>query len=259
LTGITLRKAGVTNSYYMNYPHSLSFIMYARATQGRLAETRKALDANRSSLAPMMPEMASLFGIYIAFIEMRMGMWDELLAAPEPKGENPLFTGMWHYGRAMAFFGKGRRAEARQEQLQFEELRKKIDRNMLWGADTMGDVMNLAETVLDARLESDPATAIAQWRKGVKMQDQLTYFEPPPWYYPVRESLGAALLRSGDAPAAEAVFREGLRRSPNNGRMLFGLRESLRAQHKTDEMAWVEREFQRAWKNADVQLRLEDL
>lgn len=91
------------------------------------------------------------------------------------------------------------------------------------------------------------------------MQDRLFYFEPPTWYYPVRESLGAALLRSGDGAAAEMVFREGLQRSPNNGRLLFGLRESLRAQHKTEEMAWVEREFQRAWKGADLQLRLEDL
>jgi hypothetical protein len=119
--------------------------------------------------------------------------------------------------------------------------------------------MDLADTVLDARLESDSPTAIGKWRKAVEIQDQLTYFEPPPWHYPVRESLGAALLGSGDAAAAETVFREGLRRSPNNGRMLFGLRESLSAQHKTDAIVWVEREFQRAWKNADLQLRIGDL
>jgi tetratricopeptide (TPR) repeat protein len=188
-----------------------------------------------------------------------MGMWDELLASPQPNDENPLFTGMWHYGRAMALFGTGRRAEARKEQEQFQKLRKNFDVKMPWGADSIGEVMDLADMVLAARLESDPATAIIRWRKAVEIQDQLMYFEPPSWYYPVRESLGAALLASGDAPGAETVFREGLRRSPNNGRMLFGLRESLRVQHKTDEMVWVEREFQRAWKNADLQLRLEDL
>jgi tetratricopeptide (TPR) repeat protein len=250
---------GVMSSYYMNYPHSLSFIAYALAMQGRLAETRKALAICRGSLRPMMPEMARGFDLYIAFIEMRMGMWDELLADPQPKDQNPLFTGMWHYGRAMALFGKGRRAEARNEQEQFQKLRKNFDVKMPWGADPIGEVMDLADTVLSARLESDPATAITGWRKAVDLQDKLTYFEPPPWYYPVRESLGAALLRAGDAAAAEMVFREGLRRSPNNGRMLFGLRESLRAQHNSDEMVWVEREFQRAWKNADRQLRLEDL
>ena len=88
---------------------------------------------------------------------------------------------------------------------------------------------------------------------------RLAYDEPPAWYYPVRESLGASLLLAGDAPGAEAVFREGLRRSPNNGRMLFGLLESLKAQGKTDQAAWVEQEFKTAWNGADIQLRLKDL
>jgi hypothetical protein len=55
------------------------------------------------------------------------------------------------------------------------------------------------------------------------------------------------------------VFREGVRRSPHNGRMLFGLLESLKAQNKTGEAAWVEREFQSAWKGADLKLKLGDL
>jgi hypothetical protein len=192
-------------------------------------------------------------------IEMRMGMWDDLLAAQQPNGESPFMAGMWHYGRALALGGKGRLSEAEEQRQHFEQLRKKIDGNMLWGADKLGDVMDLAAASLDARLETDPAAAIAKWRRAVDIQDQLRYFEPPPWCYPVRESLGAALLISGDAAAAETIFRDGLRRSPNNGRMLFGLRESLKAQHKSDGLAWVEREFQRAWKDADLQLSLKDL
>jgi len=64
-------------------------------------------------------------------------------------------------------------------------------------------------------------------------------------YYPVRESLGAALLLSHNAPGAEAVFREGLRRSPNNGRMLFGLHEALVQERSGDAAAWVQKEFNR--------------
>jgi tetratricopeptide (TPR) repeat protein len=253
---------GVVSTYYNNYPHSLAFIAYALAMQGRVAETRKVIETLRGSLGPvmdMMPEMVDVGGMFIGFLEIRIGMWDELLAVSQPTSQNPLFTGMWHYRRAMALVGTGRRAEARKEQAQFQNLKKNFDVKILWGADPIGEVMDLADTVLAARLESDPATAIPLWRNSVALQDKLTYFEPPPWYYPVRESLGAALLRSGDAAAAEAVFREGLRRSPNNGRMLFGLRESLRAQNKTDEMVWVEGEFQKAWKHADIQLRVEDL
>ena len=76
---------------------------------------------------------------------------------------------------------------------------------------------------------------------------------------PVRESLGASLLIAGDAAGAEAAFREGLRRSPKNGRMLFGLLESLKAQGKTDAAQWVESEFKSAWKGADLPLRLKDM
>ena len=135
----------------------------------------------------------------------------------------------------------------------------KLDRNMPWGMNKLGQLLDLASTTLEARLETVPSAAIPKWRKAVEIQDSLVYDEPPAWYYPVRESLGASMLLSGDASAAESVFREGLRRSPRNGRMLFGLLESLKAQHKTEAAAWVEREYQSAWKGADIQLRLSDL
>ena len=103
------------------------------------------------------------------------------------------------------------------------------------------------------------ATAVSKWKRAVELQDALLYDEPPAWYAPLRESLGAAMLQAGDAPAAETVFREGLRRSPKNGRILFGLREALKAQGKLDAAAWVDQEFQAAWKAADIQLRIRDL
>ena len=162
---------------------------------------------------------------------------------------------IWHYTRATAFAAKTKPKEAAAEQIEFETQRKKADRKMDFGNNKLGPVLDLASTVLEARMES----SIPKWRKAVELQDALTYDEPPPWYYPIRESLGAALLQAGDAAAAEQVFREGLAHSPHNGRMLFGLLESLKAQHKTDAAAWVEREFQAAWKGADLKLRIADL
>jgi hypothetical protein len=55
------------------------------------------------------------------------------------------------------------------------------------------------------------------------------------------------------------AFREGVKRSPRDGRMLFGLMESLKAQKKDEEAGWVRREFEAVWAKADVKLRLEDL
>ena len=183
--------------YYFSYLHNLVFVVYARAMQGRIAETRKAIDAIHEAMSPIaqsMPGLVGLMSVYVWMIEMRMGMWDELLAVQQPNGENAFVAGIWHYGRALALRGKERLVEAREQRQNFEQMRKKIDGNMLWGADKLDDVMELAAASLDARLETDPAAAVDKWRRTVDLQDRLRYFEPPPWYYPVRESLGAALL-----------------------------------------------------------------
>ena len=159
----------------------------------------------------------------------------------------------------MAMAGKGHLDDARRERLEFESTRKALDPKAPWGQNTTGDVMNLASVVLEARVQTSPAAAIPLWKRAVAIQDGLTYDEPPAWYYPVRESLGGALLSANNAAEAEAVFHEGLRRSPNNGRMLFGLLESLQTQKKTQAVAEVKKEFDRAWNGSDITLRLADL
>ena len=254
-------KTGVTGNYYPYYLHNLQFIIYSRAMQGRLADTKAAVEQMAAALKPVMdtmPEMADFFSGSIPMAELRVYQWDEVLARGRPRSDNALGMSLWHYTRAVAFAGRGQLNEARQEQSEFESFCRKLDREAPWDTNKTGDVMDLASAILKARLEMSPPASIQSWRRAVQLQDALAYGEPPGWYYPVRESLGARLLLAGDAPAAESVFREGLRRSPNNGRMLFGLLESLKAENKTEAAAWVQREFEAAWKGADVQLRLQD-
>jgi tetratricopeptide (TPR) repeat protein len=249
-------KTGVTGSYYMYMLHNLQFILYARSMQGRIADTGRAAAELLEAAKPMaqiMPEMDGVFDVFVTMAQIRVGQWDDLLRAPQPKAANPLLQTFWRFSRSMAYAAKGRIAEAHAEQQAFEKVRATLDRNMPWDTNKLGDVIDLASANLEARLDG----SVAQWRRAVEIQDGLVYDEPPAWFYPIRESLGAALLRSGDAAQAEQVFREGLRRSPHNGRMLFGLIESLKAQNKST--VWVDREFQAAWKGADLQLRLSDL
>jgi hypothetical protein len=91
------------------------------------------------------------------------------------------------------------------------------------------------------------------------MEDGLNYDEPSDWFYPVRESLGGALLLDEQYGEAEKVFRADLTRNPRNGRSLFGLLESLKAQNRKVDVEWVQQAFEAAWKNAEVELRVEDL
>jgi tetratricopeptide (TPR) repeat protein len=110
-----------------------------------------------------------------------------------------------------------------------------------------------------ALARQDGKTAIALLRKAVAAEDRLRYNEPPDWYWPAREALGAALLINGEEEEAERVFRAELKKNPRSGRSLLGLRESLKAQGKTDAARFVQREFDIAWKNADTALSLGSL
>jgi tetratricopeptide (TPR) repeat protein len=105
-----------------------------------------------------------------------------------------------------------------------------------------------------AGAEGDRDTQVAELEQAVAIQDGFGYIEPPVWYYPMRQSLGAALLGAGRTAEADGVYRADLREYPNNGRSLFGLAQSLEAQGKTAEAAEIRTAFEEAWKYADVTL-----
>jgi tetratricopeptide (TPR) repeat protein len=105
-----------------------------------------------------------------------------------------------------------------------------------------------------ATRHGDLEAGINHFREAVKIEDAGLYFEPPKWYYPIRHSLGAALVKAGRNAEAEKVYREDLRRFPENGWSLFGLAQALRAQRKNAEADAVEARFRRAWASTDVTL-----
>ena len=130
------------------------------------------------------------------------------------------------------------------------------------GLESARNILSLATLVLDARLAATRGAkdnAVRLWTSVVAAADKVSYDEPPVWFYPVRESLGAALLEAGSAAAAERVFRDDLVRHPLNGRSLFGLHESLVRQGRTADAAWVKRSFDESWKDADTTLTLDGL
>jgi hypothetical protein len=241
-------------SYTPYYIHNLHFIVYARWMQGHRAEAIKAANDIAAATGPMlemMPEMADAFLTQTVFARVRTLAWDDLMKMAEPGEKLPATRAMWRYGRALALLAKGDRAGAAKERELFGEASKKVSAEAPWGQNKAVDVIALAREVLAARFGEDP---VAHWRRAVEIQDGFIYDEPPAWYYPVRESLGAELVRSGKAAEGEAVLREGLRRSPRNGYLLFGLMEALKAQGKDGEQ--VRREFEAVWAKSDVKLAL---
>jgi hypothetical protein len=123
------------------------------------------------------------------------------------------------------------------------------------------DILKIASDVLAAKLATargDKSRAIVHLRDAVAIQDALKYGEPAGWFYPVRESLGAALFLDGQVSEAELTFREDLKRNPRNPRSLFGLLQVLQSRAQSYDAGFVQAELDAAWKGDRHQLNLQE-
>ena len=245
----------------MYFPHNLDFVWHAAGMEGRGAECIRAAREFASEVPTeavlQMPDMETAPAAPI-FALARFARWDEVLALPAPDAKMLYVTGAWRYARGLALLAKGRRDEATGELVELRAVRAGVpaDRTIA-GFFKMADMLGLASEVLAGEIavrSGDAEGAVTHLADAVRMQDAHWFTEPPPWYYSVRQSLGAALLQAARAAEAEAVYREDLRRNPENGWSLFGLAQSLRAQGKSDEAGAVDERFRLAWARADVAL-----
>jgi hypothetical protein len=262
-------KTAPADSFYglAYYSHNLHFLADSEMMRGRFADAKKAADEVATRLAPhvqMMPMVESLIGMQLSVL-VRFGRSDEILAAPPPPPSQPVSTAWWHFARGVAQARSGRPDEAATERKALTTLLAGVPDASLFGGTGLAPaktVLGLAGTVLDARIawaRGARAESVTLWTQAVAVADALPYDEPPVWFYPLRESLGAALLMSDRAAEAEKVFREDLLRHARNARSLFGLRESLVKQGKDADAAWVTRAFEEAWKDADTKITVEEL
>jgi tetratricopeptide (TPR) repeat protein len=250
----------------MYYSHNLHFLAYAAMQAGRYDAARQAaaqLAENIHERAQGMPaSMTEGFLTYPVLVLVRFHKWQEILAMPAPDSTIPMLTTIWHFARGMALAATGKLSDAEAERKAFASAVEQVPEKQSFGFDPAKTVLQIPADMLDAQIaeaRGDRKAAIDSLRKAVAVQDTLAYNEPPDWYYSVRESLGGLLLRAGQAAEAEKVFREDLVRNPRNGRSLFGLWQSLKAQNMTADAEWARREFEAAWKDADTQLSVGDL
>lgn len=262
-----LKRSGAQGIYpLMYFSHNIHFLAYARACQGRYADARQAADDLLVHLSPHLKDMPMLEGFVPMqlLIQVRFHRWQDILSSPKPDAKLQTATALWHFARGMAFIAQGKADEAEQEHKALVAIRSAIP------ADQMYSSLNKARPVLDvadnflaahfALARSDKSGGLGLLRKAVAAEDLLQYNEPPDWIAPVRETLGKVLLQSGEAAEAEQVFRADLERNRRNGRSLFGLTQSLRAQKKDFAAQLIQLEFERAWQRAEPKaLTLNDL
>jgi tetratricopeptide (TPR) repeat protein len=263
-----IKASGVQGIYpMMYYSHNLHFIAMCAAMNGNYPEAKKNADLLATHVAPGVKEMPPLEGfmtIPIA-VDVRFHKWDSILAMKQPAPEMKITTVFWHFARGMAFAGKGKVSEAEAEYNIVSEAEKATPEDIPFAMPVNNkakDVLKIAEGVLGAKIaqaKNDADGSIAMLREAVAVQDTLKYDEPSDWFFPVRESLGAALLMKGDAAAAEKTFRDDLDRNPRNPRSLYGLQQALQKQGRDYDAGFVQKQFDASWKGAAHSLKMEDL
>jgi tetratricopeptide (TPR) repeat protein len=237
------------------YPHNIHFLAFASTMAGRSAQ---AIEASNTLTSKVNLDAARQVGMlqemlpYHALTLTTFGKWDDVLAEPLPPADIRFSYAMAYYARGVAHAAKGQWAEA---QAALDTVTA-INAATPEGADGK-TALSIAVHALSGEIATrrgDLDAGTNHFREAAKIEDAGLYFEPPKWYYPIRHSLGAALLEAGQNDEAEKVYREDLRRFPENGWSLFGLAQAFRAQGKNTEAAAAEARFRRAWASTDVTL-----
>jgi tetratricopeptide (TPR) repeat protein len=263
-----IKASGAQGLYpMMYYSHNLHFIAMCSAMDGDYAEAKKGADMLAEHVRPGIKDMPPLEGFVVIpmAVDVRFHKWDDLLSRPKPDPAMQTETVFWHFAHGMALAAKGDVSNAEADYKLVSDAEKNTPEDVIFAMPVNNktkDVLKIARDVLGAKIamaKKDNAGAIVLLQNAVSVQDSLKYDEPEDWFFPVRESLGAALLLNGDSVGAERVFREDLDRHPRNPRSLFGLQQALKAQGKNYDAGFVEKQFQASWKGGSTQLKLDDL
>jgi tetratricopeptide (TPR) repeat protein len=265
-TYLAICRGNAQGLYPLGYvPHNHHFLWFAASMEGASAIAKDAAlqTAERTHLPDLMrqPGFAGLQHYWLTpwFDRVRFGRWDEIVGQPNPAPDLPYVTAIWHYAQGMAAVRQQRLSDAAEHHAALAKAAADpfMETLMVWDRYPLAHAVRIAERTVGAELamaRGDEEAAIAALREAVLEEDRIPYDEPPGWHAPVRHTLGAALLASGRAAEAEAVYREELTRNPDNGWSLRGLAASLAAQKKPGDAKEVEARLAAAWQHADVTL-----
>lgn len=251
---------------YGYYPHNVHFIVASTQMAGDMATAIEEAARLRTLLDPDTSARIGWIQAIDAAPYLAMAQFaspEAILAMPAPDPRLAYAGAMRLYARAVAQAQLGDRAafDATLTQMTALGASPAIQELVAQGVPAP-DLIALAEAVARGRLAYHQGrydAAVTHYEAAAAIEDRIPYMEPTFWYYPVRQSLGAALLRAGRAEEAGRIFREALVQTPNNGWALYGLAEVEAAMGNRLEAASARRALNRAWLGDPAWLRLDRL
>jgi tetratricopeptide (TPR) repeat protein len=236
------------------YPHNVHFVM----ASAQMAGDGPTVIAAAEKLGKLIPDEAAR-GIAMVqpvkaapyFAHAQFSTPEAILALPDPGDAIPYVKGLWLYARGIALAANRDFAGATAAAGAIETLERTSDFKLLKESNVPAqEVLRIARTLITARVaqaKGDKRTAIAQFEQAAALQDALPYTEPPYWYYPIRQSLAAALLQAGRYGEAKEQFERALRRAPANGWSYYGLAELHKARGDTAAARKAEADLAKTW------------
>ena len=246
--------------FFDHYEMALTYAACMRG-QSALAKSTVAGIFKEKSPQQAVEEDPGMDGEAAQMLEVlkRFGEWDALLAAPDYGPKSPISNAIRMGDRAIAYAARGELENAERERAEFEKLYSAIPETQKMDFNHVREVLSVERHLVAGeilvRRRQTVDEGLAELEKAVNAQDHLHYSEPPQWIIPARHSLGAALVRAGKYPEAVTVYKEDLRRNPRNGWSLAGLARAYRALGKNRQAEKILKEFEVAWKDADIHIR----
>jgi hypothetical protein len=190
---------------------------------------------------------------------VRLGKWDDILRSPEPNADWKYASVLDHFAKGMAYVHRNNLNEAKKylDSLQLN-LKDSLLNVRLMPFNTSAQSGRIAAAILKGEIlfeEKKWDESVVAFQEAIAEEDNEIYREPPDWFIPARQYLGAFLLQMNKAKEAEEVYREDLVWNPGNGWSLLGMYQSLIAQHKTKEASAYKIQFTKAFERADVEIK----
>ncbi|MBR1250248.1 tetratricopeptide repeat protein [Bradyrhizobium sp. AUGA SZCCT0169] len=236
------------------YPHNVHFVM----ASAQMAGDGPTVIAAAEKLGQLIPSEAAK-GIAMVqpvkaapyFAHAQFSTPETILALQDPGDAIPYVKAMWLYVRGVALVANRDFAGATAAASAIETIERTADFKLLKDSGVPAqEVLRIARTVILARVaqaKGDYRTAIIRFERAAALQDALAYTEPPYWYYPIRQSLAAALLQAGRYAEAERQFQRALSRAPANGWSYYGLAELHKARGDGSAARKAEADLARTW------------